>query len=100
MPEAAGPRLRLRGAGDVTVVNLSQGGALVESTVRMLPGRACALHLNGTQDTRTLAGEIIRCELVHVEGGKLPLYRAAIAFSQEISDAWVATTRAGTGYPS
>jgi hypothetical protein len=58
------------------VLDLSCGGALLESATRMLPGARAELQLIG--DSRfVVRGRIVRCGVIRLE----PLaYRGAIAF--------------------
>jgi hypothetical protein len=98
-PDAPDVRLRLRGTGESTLVNLSRGGALVETRSRLLPGSACAVHWSSRSGSHTLDGHIVRSDVFQLVPGKGPLFRTAIAFQHEMGEAWVATTRAGTYYP-
>ena len=70
----------LRPGQDVTVLNVSRGGALVESASRMLPGVRAELQLIGVR--RCMArGRIDRCHVTCLT----PLrYRGAIVFDDAI----------------
>jgi hypothetical protein len=98
--DGQGMRVRLRGAGEARIVNLSVGGALVETTVRLLTGRTYAVQWHGPPPTRAHTAEVVRCELVGLEGGAHPLFRAAVVLKEVSTDRRVATTHAGTGYSS
>lgn len=55
----------LRPGQEVLVINLSRGGALLESTTRMAPGGRAELHLFG-HHRRVVRGRIARCQIVHL----------------------------------
>jgi hypothetical protein len=62
------------------VVNLSRGGALLESAARMLPGARAELQLTGGR-RRMVCGRIARCQVAHLD----PLrYRGAIVFDESL----------------
>ena len=68
----------LRPGQDVHVVNLSSGGALVESGSRMAPGTRTELQLFGVPK-RSLRGRIDRCQVTRLE----PVcYQGAIVFDE------------------
>lgn len=66
----------LRPGQDVVILNLSRGGALLESKSRMAPGGRAELHLFGDR-RRVVRGRIERCHIVRLE----PLrYTGAMVF--------------------
>lgn len=72
----------LRPGRDVTIVNLSTGGALVRSASRMNPGTDAELHLTGPSRV-SIRGRIDRCIVISIE----PLsYEAAIVFDAPLVD--------------
>lgn len=69
----------LRPGQDVTIVNLSAGGALVESSLRMKPGARTELQLVGPSRC-VLRGRIDRCRVVAID----PLrYEGAIVLDEK-----------------
>jgi hypothetical protein len=75
----------LRPGQDITVVNLSAGGALVESASRMMPGTRTELQLSGSS-RQVVRGRIERCRVAGLE----PLrYEGAIVFEDRLE--WLVT---------
>jgi hypothetical protein len=70
----------LRPGQDVFVINVSSGGALLESHTRMSPGARTELQLSsGPARRRSVRGRIVRCGVSALD----PLrYRGAIAFDE------------------
>jgi hypothetical protein len=96
IPEADEPlaRVRLRAGSQLTVVDVSDAGLLVEGTARLLPGTHVDVHIV-TCDGRVLArSRVVRAYVVHVEA-ELIRYRGALAFDRP-----VLTATAGYAVPS
>ena len=71
----------LRPGQDVTVLNISGGGALVESSSRMRPGARAELQLIGAPRCM-VRGRVHRCHVASLD----PLrYRGAIVFDEELA---------------
>ena len=70
------PSAILRPGQDVTLVNLSTGGALVRSSGRMTPGVRAELQLVGPSRA-IVSGRIDRCSVINVNPLK---FEAAIVF--------------------
>ena len=68
----------IRPGHEVHVVNLSSGGALVESGARLKPGLRTELHLSGP-GRRTIVGRIERCQVTALDPIR---YQGAIVFEQ------------------
>jgi hypothetical protein len=76
-------RARMRAGRELTVVDLSNSGALVEGTARLLPGTHVDVHLV-TKDGRTLVrSRVVRAHVCHVDA-VLVRYRGALAFERAI----------------
>ena len=78
----------LRPGQEVVLVNVSPGGALVESLTRMSPGTRTELQLFGTSRC-SMRGRVERCRVSGIE----PLrYEGAIVFDSSLDfpkwDAW------------
>jgi hypothetical protein len=63
----------------VTLIDLSVGGALIESDVPLRPGSNLSLELDGASHV-VVPLQVIRCQLTSL--GEKPLYRGACAFSE------------------
>jgi hypothetical protein len=86
-------RARLRGGRELVVLELSNCGALVEGTTRLLPGTHVDVHLI-TGDGRTLVrGRIVRASVCAVDA-EVVRYRGAIAFEH-----WVDTSNTPHAVP-
>jgi hypothetical protein len=84
------PFALLRPGQEVTLINVSRGGALLESGSRMKPGARTELQLSGPL-RRSVAGRIDRCKVTSLE----PLrYEAALVFDQQLD--WN-DSRSGSG---
>ena len=94
-PEADEPlsRVRLRAGRELAVVDVSDGGALVEGSARLLPGTHVDVHLV-TSDGRTLVRSRVVRAYVHHLDAQIVRYRGAIAFEHAID-----TTAAGYAVP-
>jgi hypothetical protein len=74
---------RLRPGQEVYILNISAGGALVESINRLKPGARIELHLLGPARC-VVPGRIDRCRVIGIEP---MLFEAAIAFEEPLADA-------------
>lgn len=84
-------RMRLRAGRELAVVDVSNGGVLVEGVTRLLPGTHVDVHVV-TNDGRTLVrSRVVRAYVCHV-GAEVVRYRGALAFDRPVD------TTAG-GYP-
>jgi hypothetical protein len=70
----------LRPGREVVLVNLSRGGALIESTNRMHPGARTELQLLGDA-RRTIRGRIDRCRVTALDPVR---YQGAIVFDERL----------------
>jgi hypothetical protein len=76
--------VRVRPGHDVSLLNVSTGGALVETACRLLPGRVIELQLVGTDRRATVRGRVLRCGVVRVFAGSI-WYRSAVEFEQPLA---------------
>jgi hypothetical protein len=65
---------------EVSVVDISCGGVLLETEVRLRPQMKIILKIVTTDGTVSIEGQILRCSITSLTG--IPKYRAAIAFIQ------------------
>ncbi len=84
LPPDAFPDLKgacLVSGSAVRLINISRGGALLESTERLSPSTRISLRLITTNGVLQLYGQILRSTISHLNGGLR--YRSAVAFEQE-----------------
>lgn len=101
-------RVRLRTGRELTVVEIGDGGALVEGTARLLPGTHVEVHVV-TREGRTLVRSRVTRAWVFAVAADALQYRAALAFDARVNTApsWVVATHpartgaeAGSNYPN
>jgi hypothetical protein len=74
---------RVRPGYDVLIIDVSAGGALVESRHRLLPGATVELHLETPQRQIAIRGRVLRCAVSHLRSTSV-CYRGAIAFDRHL----------------
>ena len=74
-------RARLRPGRTARVVDLSAGGALIETDWRLLPGARVELQLGDPSPLFTVRGRILRCHVTLLDRARIR-YRGALAFDQ------------------
>jgi hypothetical protein len=77
-------RARLRPGRTAHIVDLSAGGALIETDWRLLPGARVELQLGDSTSRFTVAGRILRCH-VTLLGRERIRYRGAVVFEQRLA---------------
>ncbi len=88
---------RVRPGYDVAVLDVSAGGALVESGHRLLPGSSVDLHLATPDERVAVRGRVLRCSVVRLRASGI-LYHGAIGFDRHLP--WfVDEDPAGYGIP-
>ena len=88
VPGAAEPicRIRLRTGWELTIVDISHAGALIEGGARLLPGTHVDVHVI-TRDGRVLVrSRVVRASVCHLQSDVV-LYRAALAFERNVDTA-------------
>ena len=79
-------RIRLRTGREVSVVDVSNIGVLVEGQVRLLPGTHVDVHVV-TRDGRVLVrSRVVRCWIAALDAGVV-CYRGALAFDRPLDTA-------------
>ena len=84
LPPSAFPALKsacLSTGSDVTLINISRGGALLESNERLAPSSRVSLRVITTQGTIVLHGRILRSMISDLKDK--PRYRSAVVFNRE-----------------
>ena len=74
---------RVRPGCDVSVIDVSAGGVLVESDRRLLPGAAVELHLRSDQQSEIVRGHVVRCTVARLRANAIS-YRGAVAFDRHL----------------
>ena len=76
--------LRLRPGFDAALVNLSAGGALVETPTRLRPGARTVLRLIGAMGSWTVSGWVSRAWVVAIDPEHGVVYRGALVFDEAL----------------
>ena len=89
---------RVRPGREASLLDVSAGGALVETTYRLLPGSPIELHVATNERRASVRGGVLRCAVVGVRAAGM-CYRSAIGFDRLLS--WFVDGEAGGyGVPS
>jgi hypothetical protein len=75
-------RVRLRTGHEISLVNVSGGGALVETSARLLPGTAIVLHVVANDRTIAVRARVTRCHVCAIVNDGGVRYRCAVAFTE------------------
>ena len=78
---------RVRPGYEVAIVDVSAGGVLIETVLRLLPGATVELHLETRTRHASVRGSIVRCSVVRVRSTGV-CYRGAVAFEHSLP--WLA----------
>jgi hypothetical protein len=73
---------RLRPGRDVTLIDLSNGGAQLEAPVPLRPGARVFLQLLGKGSAHRVSGRITRWRVHALDGERGVRYRGAVAFDE------------------
>ena len=76
-------RARLRPGRTARVVDLSSGGALIETDWRLLPGTRIEMQVGDPFPLFHVAGRILRCYVAVLDGHRIR-YRGALAFEKQL----------------
>ena len=74
---------RVRPGHHARVIDVSAGGALIETTVRLLPGTSVELQVETGTDRTAVRGQVLRCVVVRLRPTWV-CYRGAIAFDRHL----------------
>ena len=83
-------RARLRPGRSAHILNLSAGGALIESDCRLLPGTRVDMQVGDPVPLFRVAGRIVRCHVTLLDRDRIR-YRAALKFEKPLPFGEVAT---------
>ena len=76
--------VRVRPGHDVTLVDISAGGALIETDRRLLPGTSVEIHFSDGARSITVRSRVLRCAVARLRASAIT-YRGAVAFDRELS---------------
>jgi hypothetical protein len=79
-------RVKLRAGRELDVLDLSNGGALVEGLTRLLPGTHVDVHVVTVEGRTLVRSRVLRAWVSCLEASRIQ-YRGAIAFEREIDTA-------------
>jgi hypothetical protein len=65
------------------VIDLSSGGALLETDWRLLPGTRVEMQVGDPVPLFHVAGRILRCHVARLDGQRIR-YRGALAFEKQL----------------
>ena len=85
MPEEDEPlsRVRMRAGSQLTVLDVSNAGALLEGASRFLPGTHIDVHIVTAEGRTLVRSRIVRAYVSQVEADRMQ-YRAAVAFDRHV----------------
>lgn len=90
-------RVRLRAGRELAVLNISDGGVLVEGPARLHPGAHVDVHVVTREGRVLVRSRVVRAFISHLEAD-LVRYRGALAFERTVDT--TATEPASTHFSS
>jgi hypothetical protein len=91
---------RVRPGHRVAVVDVSEGGALLEAHHPLRPGAGVELQFERADGRVRLAATVLRCGVSALDPHRGPTYRAAVSFGQPFDWTREAATPYGQGVPA
>ena len=85
---------RVRPGHRAKLIDVSAGGALIETTHRLLPGTSIELHVETRSHRTNVRGRVLRCAIVLVRPSWV-CYRGAIGFDRHLP--WLLDESGGAG---
>jgi hypothetical protein len=76
--------VRVRPGHDVALVNVSAGGALVETKRRLLPGSCVELQLTAASRSTSIRARVLRCGVSMLHASSIS-YRGAVSFDRDLA---------------
>jgi hypothetical protein len=86
---------RVRRGVQVTIIDASAGGILIEAPHRLLPGMPLEIHLERREGISIVRGRVLRCVVSHLTASSVR-YNGAIGFDQELP--WLAEAELGRSF--
>ena len=93
---ASGLSARVRPGHPVHVVDVSEGGALLEATRPFRPGADVEVQFERADRRVRVSAVVIRCGVTAIDPERGPTYRAAVAFNETCD--WVREDATLDGY--
>jgi hypothetical protein len=75
---------RLSDGTELNLINISRGGALIESESRMIPGLTICIRMVAADALLMIRGRILRSKAKQIRGSTI-VYQSAIAFDEDFS---------------
>jgi len=75
---------RVRPGHEAAVLDISAHGALIETPLRLLPGRVVELQIDRGDQTTPIRGRVVRCRVARVQASHVA-YHGAIGFEQPLA---------------
>lgn len=86
---------RLRPGRDVALVDIGEGGALIETPARLFPGTRVVLQLVAPGGAVAVRGRVVRCEVAALDPARGVRYRGAVSFDEHQHVGGESATRGG-----
>lgn len=93
--EARWAAARLRPGRDVALVDIGEGGALIETPARLFPGTRVVLQLVAPAGAVSVRGRVVRCEVAALDPARGVRYRGAVSFDERQHVVGELATRGG-----
>lgn len=77
---------KVRPGHEATVLDISSSGALIETALRLMPGRSIELQIERAGQITPIRGRVMRAQVARVQPSRIS-YRGAIGFEQPL--AWL-----------
>jgi hypothetical protein len=74
---------RVRPGHDATLIDVSAGGAFIETSHRLLPGASVELHVETRTERASISGRVLRCAVFRLRPSWIS-YRGAIGFDRHL----------------
>ena len=74
---------RVKPGRHARLIDVSAGGALIETSHRLLPGASVELHMESNKRVISIHGRVLRCSVVRVRA-TFVCYRGAIGFDRHL----------------
>jgi PilZ domain-containing protein len=87
---------RVRPGHEASVIDISAHGALIETALRLLPGRHIELQIERGDQLTPIRGRVVRCRVARVHASRVS-YEGAIGFDQPLG--WLVATANHHEYP-
>ena len=76
-------RGRVRPGRPADIIDVSEGGALIETEWRLAPGMQLDLQFGEPPAIRNVRGRVLRCHVSHLERARVR-YRGAVLFEERV----------------